>query len=156
MSLRIAIIDSFLPGEALQIAQSLEQAFGAHVEAHYTLMGFLPIKMDLDVLVVEYDFPLSEPTEEDPNCSKSYERVVAQIPSLSDLDPLYMGGTSTHLINQLRKNGCTIPVIVHTHRSGEVGEEIPKHLFRDKMVRIVKKEPDGFAALHQAIRTLLK
>ncbi len=156
MNIKIAVIDNFLPGEALQIAEALRKAFDASVDVYYTLADFLPAKPDLRVLVMEYDFPLTDPSLDDPECGDAYERIVAQIPSLNQCDPLYMNGTSVHLINKLREDGCYIPIIIHTHRNGELGEELPNEILKDPMVRIVQKGLDGFTQLHHVIRELLK
>lgn len=155
--LRIAVIDSFKPGEDSQVAEALCKAFDRSVVSTYqTLAAFLPIMPDLNVLVMEHDFALTEPVAEDPDLTKTYARIIETIPALDEFDPLYMIATSVYVLEHVRKQGYNIPVIIYTHRSGDAGEEIHESFPKDRLVCVVRKKADGFAALCESIRLLLK
>jgi hypothetical protein len=48
-----------------------------------------------------------------------------------------------------------IPIIIHTHRNGDTGEELSECFAHDPMVRIVPKGIDGLTSLCQTIHELL-
>ncbi len=155
--LRIAVIDRFKPGEASQVAEALCKAFDRSVVSTYqTLAEFLPVPPDLNVLVMEHDFALAEPVAEDPELTKTYAGIIENIPALDEFDPLFMVATSVYVLEHVRKMGYNIPVIIYTHKSGDAGEEIHESFPKDRLVCVVRKESDGFVALCESIRTLLK